>query len=207
MDPTNAGELAITSYLDGDHGWLREICVRTAARGEDASGRHRRPELIPLVYLDPYVVHEPQLVSVLRRVDLGTPVGYVVATADTAAFAAWAERDWWPALRDTYRSGARGLTSYDERLIAHFTSPPARDPAVLADYPAHLHIDLLVEARGQGWGRRLIDDLAGKLRERGIPGVHVEVGAQNTDARAFYAALGFAELDRAGDGITLGRRL
>ena len=62
------------------------------------------------------------------------------------------------------------------------------------DHPAHLHIDLLPELQGQGWGRRLIDTLAGALRERGVSGLHLVASADNTGALAFYARLGFTPL-------------
>ena len=46
---------------------------------------------------------------------------------------------------------------------------PVAEPYA-AEYPAHLHIDLLPELQGQGWGRRLIDTLVAALRERGVRG-------------------------------------
>ena len=66
--------------------------------------------------------------------------------------------------------------------------------AELADYPAHLHIDLLPELQGLGFGRRLIDTLRAALAARGVAAVHLGMDAANTGARAFYARLGFHEL-------------
>ena len=66
--------------------------------------------------------------------------------------------------------------------------------AELAEYPAHLHIDLLPELQGQGFGRRLIDTLRAALAARGVPAVHLGMDAANTGARAFYDRLGFHEL-------------
>ncbi len=67
-------------------------------------------------------------------------------------------------------------------------------PAVLEEYPAHLHIDLVPAAQGHGWGRRLIDTLREALAADGVPGVHLGYAVSNTDAAAFYRRLGFREL-------------
>jgi ribosomal protein S18 acetylase RimI-like enzyme len=64
----------------------------------------------------------------------------------------------------------------------------------LAEYPAHLHIDLLPRLQGSGWGRRLVDTLIAELTGRGIRGLHLSLDPENTGARAFYDRLGFAEL-------------
>jgi ribosomal protein S18 acetylase RimI-like enzyme len=40
-------------------------------------------------------------------------------------------------------------------------------------YPAHLHINLHPEARGQGLGSKLIDHFAGAMRQNQVPGVHI----------------------------------
>lgn len=62
------------------------------------------------------------------------------------------------------------------------------------DYPAHLHIDLLPQLQGQGWGRRLIEELVGMLRARGVTGLHLVADADNASALAFYDRLGFARV-------------
>ena len=84
-------------------------------------------------------------------------------------------------------------------------------PEPYADYPAHLHIDLVARAQGQGWGRRMMDEVMARLRQRGCPGAHLGVSIQNTPAFGFYRKLGFRELIRVGgdtDGcIYMGKSL
>ncbi|GHS89166.1 hypothetical protein AGMMS50218_14780 [Actinomycetota bacterium] len=94
----------------------------------------------------------------------------------------------------------------DAVLVRRLHHPEEIAPAdVLAQYPAHLHIDLLPRAQGGGLGRRLITALADALRERGVPGVHLGVEARNTGARAFYARIGFtvAHQDEGGALLVL----
>ena len=74
-------------------------------------------------------------------------------------------------------------------------------------YPAHLHIDLLPELQGQGWGRRLVDTLAARLRELGIEGVHLVAGAENAGAVAFYPRVGFTPLGADEGSRAFGMRL
>ena len=69
--------------------------------------------------------------------------------------------------------------------------------------------DLL--ARGLGLGRRMMEQVMDRLRERGSPGAHLGVSVLNTSVLGFYLKLGFHELARVGtetDGcIYLGREL
>ncbi|MGA1835794.1 N-acetyltransferase [Herbiconiux sp. 11R-BC] len=81
-----------------------------------------------------------------------------------------------------------------------------RLPAV-AGHPAHLHVDLLPEAQGQGGGRMLMDALLARLTAAGIPGVHLVVDPRNTGALAFYPRLGFTELARTPTGVIFARPL
>jgi ribosomal protein S18 acetylase RimI-like enzyme len=57
-----------------------------------------------------------------------------------------------------------------------------------------LHIDLLPEVQGQGWGTRLIGTLVAALRERGVTGVHLAASTDNAGAIAFYPRVGFTPL-------------
>ncbi len=64
----------------------------------------------------------------------------------------------------------------------------------LEHYPAHLHIDLLPAAQGQGWGKKLIGRLRSELADVGVPGVFAALDAENATARGFYERIGFTEL-------------
>jgi ribosomal protein S18 acetylase RimI-like enzyme len=179
---------SIRGYRDGDLPRLREICVRTGDAGEDATGRHVSDELLPDVYLSPYVVHDPDWCWVVAD-DEDRPVGYLVAAPDTRAFVHWWRESWRPGFVRRWGAEADGP---DAELIARGLHPERMIPDGIVDaYPAHLHIDLLVSARGGGIGRRLIESLLERLRDRGVPGVHLGVDPRNTSARVFYDRLGF----------------
>ncbi len=82
----------------------------------------------------------------------------------------------------------RGTFDMGRALVAGRVSPTTfHDPR----WPAHLHIDLLPEARAAGFGRELVTTWLDRLRSEGIPGCHLETWAENDGAIAFFEAMGF----------------
>lgn len=167
---------------------LYRICRLTGEAGGDATALYRDPDLLGHYYAAPYAVLEPELCFVLTAD--GEPCGYILGTGNSAAFRASTERDWFPALRARLPRPADTDTSPEAALLRliHAGYSPHPD---LADYPAHLHIDLLPLAQRQGFGRRLIERFLEALRNAGVPAVHLGVSERNAGAIAFYERLGF----------------
>ena len=181
----------IRPYRPSDRDDVYEICVRTGASGRDATGLYSSDDLLPDIFAGPYVTYQPELAFV---VDTGErAAGYVIGVSDTLAYVDWYEENWLPAFAARYPLD--GAPSDDERQVIGFGLDPrgAIVPEV-ADYPAHLHIDLLPELQGQGFGRALIRRMLAELRLRGVPGVYLTMSATNGSARAFYDRLGFTDL-------------
>ncbi len=197
--------MRIRPFEPGDLDRLHEICLRTAASGEDASDQVVDPRLFGEIYAAPYAILEPEHAFVVDD-GSGTAAGYVLGVLDTRAFEARTEAEWWPMLRDRHPVGS-GEADMDELLIALIHHRHLAEDDIVASHPSHLHIDLLPEAQGGGWGRALMERLHGALRAEGSPGVHLGVSARNDHAIGFYRHLGYEEL--AADGITstLGLRL
>jgi ribosomal protein S18 acetylase RimI-like enzyme len=185
---------------------MYRVCLLTGDAGTDATAVYRDPDLLGHVYAAPYPVADPTLTWVVTDDD-GAVVGYVVGTADSQAFARWQEAHWWPALRERLplRPAQDGTRDHELLHTVHHGGEYAA--AVTDRYPAHLHIDLLPRAQGQGLGRVLITTLADALRDRGVPGLHLGVAAENTGAIAFYERVGFRTLDTHPWGRTLGMDL
>jgi ribosomal protein S18 acetylase RimI-like enzyme len=180
------------------------ICLRTGADGADATDRYRDPELLGHLYLGAYLSLAPEFAFILAD-ENDQPVGYTVGVPDTLAFERRCELHWWPRLRDRYPIGSGDDADAD--LIRQLHAPYRTDVALATRYPAHLHIDLLPQAQGQGHGRRLMDRLLGALAAAGAAGVHLGVSAANTGAVAFYQRLGFTEYRRHHGAITFARDL
>ena len=182
----------IRPYRPGDEPALAEICLRTADAGADATGVLDDDAIWAHIWVLPYVERHPDLAFVVESAD-GTPVGYVVGTPDTDAFEKWFRSDWWPRHAHRWPKPDREVTRQDGTLLYAY-GRGEKSETYAAEFPAHLHIDLLPQAQGQGAGRRLIDALVAALRERGVRGLHLVASAENTGAMAFYTRLGFAPL-------------
>ncbi|MGX6606358.1 GNAT family N-acetyltransferase [Micromonosporaceae bacterium Da 78-11] len=191
----------IRPYRSGDLDAVYDICVRTAEAGADGRGRYSSDRLVGDIFAAPYVTLEPELAHVLDD-GTGLAVGYVLGTADTARFVRRYRAEWLPAVDSRYGNDPR-----DQAMLSLHHDPERMLVPELADYPAHLHIDLLPEAQGKGFGRGLMTAFLRDLRAAGVARVHLGMVPTNTAARAFYDRLGFTELvvPEAGNVTYLGR--
>lgn len=89
----------------------------------------------------------------------------------------------------------RGVRAYFE---------PGLQKKYAKKYPAHLHIDLLPEAQGQGAGTALMDALKAHLRAKNVQGVFLCVGKDNKKALRFYKKQGFQVLNIVGGAVLMG---
>ncbi|MFF2371079.1 GNAT family N-acetyltransferase [Agromyces sp. NPDC058110] len=187
----------IRSYRPSDRDDVARICTLTAAGGGDATGVYSDDILMPEVFALPYVTYEPDLAFVVDDGE-GRAVGYIIGVADTAAFVDWWNREWTPGFVERHPEPGpptgRDPKFTEQQLLDAGRKPERMLIAGLDAYPAHLHIDLLPELQGQGFGRRLIDTLRDALAERGVAGLHLSMDPGNVSARAFYDRLGFVEL-------------
>ena len=198
-------EPRVRPYRPTDLERLYEICLRTGAAGQDASELVVDPRLFGELYAAPYGVLEPEHALVVDD-GTGRAVGYAVGALDTRSFEARCDEVWWPARRARHPIGSGG-SELDDLLIGLLHHPPRGRDEVVATHPSHLHIDLLDEAQGAGWGRALMSELQERLRAGGSSGVHLGVSARNQRALGFYAHLGYTELHADGMGHTLGLAL
>lgn len=190
-------------FRSGDEPDLADICLRTADVGADGTGILDDDDIWAAVFALPYVARHPDLAFVVETDD-GRAAGYVVATDDTDAFEAWFRAAWWPRFAHRWpRPEGESVTRQDAVLAYAYGRRPGAEPFAEV-YPAHLHIDLLPEVQGQGWGRRLIGALTDTLRDAGVPGVHLVAAGTNAGAIAFYERLGFTRLDAPADVAAFG---
>ncbi|MFB9894460.1 GNAT family N-acetyltransferase [Planobispora takensis] len=195
----------VRPYRPDDRADLYDICVRTAHEGGDS--RHIYPDLdlMPGIFAAPYAELEPDLTFVLD--DGERAVGYVLGTADTAAFVGNYRREWLPRMRERFPAPDGPPVSPSESMIDLMYRPERMIVPELADYPAHLHIDLLPAYQRRGHGRELMLTFLDALHRKGVAAVHLGMVTANTAARAFYDRLGFHEIEvpDAGPLTYLGR--
>lgn len=193
---------SIRPYRPSDRASLFEVCVRTADAGEDATGVFSDDELWGLLFAVPYVERHPDLAWVVQTDDERV-IGYIVATDDTDAFEAWFRDEWWPQFADRFPAVEEPETR-EEKMLAYAYGRRPGAQSNTAEYPAHLHIDLLPETQGQGLGRELMRTLFDELTRRGVKGLHLGMDPANTGAAAFYERLGMTPLPSAPGGQSYG---
>jgi ribosomal protein S18 acetylase RimI-like enzyme len=181
----------IRAFRRDDLDDLYRICLATAAN----AAAYRDSRLVGHVYAAPYAILCPRSVLVIE--DAEGVGGYILGAVDTRNFEARLEAEWWPGLRKAYSDPSdvpRGERNPDQRMIRRIHHPLTTPSEIVADYPSHLHINLLPRLRGRGFGRRLMAEWLGRIREMGSRGAHLAVGATNLRAIRFYRACGFREL-------------
>lgn len=182
----------IRPFRAGDEPELSRVCVLTADDGADGTGVLSDDEIWGEIFVIPYVVRHPDLAFVVETDD-GRVAGYVVCAPDTSQFEDWFATEWWPRFAQRWPKPDIERTRQDGTLLYAYSRRAGAEP--YADtYPAHLHIDLLPEVQGQGWGRRLIETVMTELRARGVSGLHLVASDTNAGAIAFYPRVGFAAL-------------
>lgn len=195
----------IRPYHSSDLPALYRICVQTSNYGDDASADYSDPDILGHIYAGPYGIYEPGMCFTLTA--NGAPAGYMLGARDTLAFNERLEAEWFPVLRNRYPMPPIEDESPQAGTIRTIHRGLYCDPQVAADYPAHLHIDLLPVARSRGLGRSLMNTFLANLRDLKISGVHLGVGAGNERGIAFYRRCGFQELQVHQWGILFGMRL
>jgi ribosomal protein S18 acetylase RimI-like enzyme len=184
-------EVRIRSYRATDRAAVRAIAFATGYMGEPVDWLWGDRESFADVITKYYTDREPE--SLLVGENDGTVVGYLSGCVESSAAAGSAGRE----IGRLVRRGVflrPGLASFFWRSVLDLARDRAVREDVLCDprFPAHLHVDLLPEGRGKGLGQRLVEAWLARLRERGVPGVHLGTFAENANALGFFARCGFA---------------
>jgi ribosomal protein S18 acetylase RimI-like enzyme len=193
----------VRPYRHGDDDdAMYEICLKTGPGGEEAFTDRR---LLGELFVGPYIAFDPEFAFVVE--DNEGVSGYTIAARDTRAFERRCEAEWWPPLRKRYPLGTFPENSAEARFVRMIHEPHTQADEIVAAYPSHLHIDLLPRTQGRGYGGILMRRLLDALRTAGSPGVHLGVGAGNTNAIGFYQHLGFTTLSQSETGRAMGKKI
>ncbi len=185
--------MSVRPYEARDRAAVRRVCFLTGYMGEPADWFWPDAESFADAFSAWYTDREPQNCFV-AELD-GRVVGYLLGCAQTSAKRGLVRY----GLRHAFRPQAvlrRGVPCFLARVLADLAwDRGAQDgPFLDARWPAHLHINLLPEARGRGLGHALIAAWLERLQGLECPGVHLRTLAENTQAMAFFEREGFARL-------------
>lgn len=177
------------------------VCLKTGDFGKDGEPYYRDdPDALGRIFVGPYLAYEPGLSLILE--DAQGICGYAFGAFDSRRFYERYDKEWRPKLCAQFPMPQGDPSQWTRAQMVHswYHHPDYTMPEPYAEYPSHLHIDLLERAQGRGFGRRMMEMVMDKLRERGSLGAHLGVSRMNTPAFGFYQRLGFKELLRVGEG-------
>ncbi|MDR2998448.1 MAG: GNAT family N-acetyltransferase [Microbacterium sp.] len=183
----------IRPYRPADRDGLYDVCVKTADSGSDATGILSDDRLWGDIWAVPYAERHPDLCWVVESDD-SRVIGYIVATDDTLSFERWFHDVWWPTRVGEYPVPPVPGHERQTWVMSYAAARGGDEEPNAAEYPAHLHIDLLPETQGMGLGRRLTELLFAELADRGVAGLHLGMNPDNVGAGKFYERLGMQVL-------------
>lgn len=183
----------IRPYQPKDAENVRHICIVTGPRRALQPGPAQT--MLLATYADYYMEREPQNCFVAAD-EQDEAVGYIICAEEY-----WGYRE--AFLRD-YAPRTRGLGPV---LRTECLGAAVLPRLFERNYPAHLHINLLPGYQRMGLGHQLMDTLTAHLREKGISGVMLGVGADNVKGRSFYQKYGFHRLLRIPGCVVMGYSL
>ncbi|WP_233493114.1 MULTISPECIES: GNAT family N-acetyltransferase [unclassified Meiothermus] len=166
---------------------LGQIAYATGFFGDSAAVYFPSPPLFRDLWIKPYLngVGACNFVAELE----GEIVGYIVGAPDERAYQRYFLRSAWEILRKILSGGYPGLLKSALYLLRAARYGSRQAP--IERYPAHLHINLLPQARGLGAGQKLLEAHLDCLRARGIAGVQLSTTQENQAALGLYRKLGF----------------
>ena len=189
-------DFSIRPYRTEDREILYRIAADTAFLGEPVEALLEDRRLFCDAFYRYYVDFEPEHIWV--ECAGSQVVGFLAGCLDTKArnrIVALRLLPWtvWRILDGKYYFGSR-TRRYALELACEALSGkvPRTD---LRTFPAHFHVNIAPEWRGQGLGRSLLTTYLVFLRRAGLPGVHLETTSRNVAACRLYESLGFRLLD------------
>ena len=177
-------EVTIRPYEPKDRAAVRQICCDTADGGE------------PVERIFP----DREVFADLITRYYGKVVGYLTGCLDTRRFLRL--MGWWYGPLIFLKAIGRGTLWHPQIVkllsanLGGWLRGGFRRGVSLHEYPAHLHINLQKDARGQRVGPRLIQRFVEQVTAAGLHGIHAGVSADNQQGCRFFEAAGFTPLAR-----------
>ena len=184
------------------------VCVETGDNGRGATHLYPDdPHALGRIFVGPYLALEPDLAFVLED-DQGV-CGYLLGALDSHRFLDAYITKWLPPIQAAHPEPTGDPKQWTPAQKVHYEyyHPDMFLPEPYAQYPSHLHIDLLPRAQGRRLGGDMMRALMDALAAKGSPGVHLGLGEDNARAEKFYRKLGFTELARNKGVLYLGHKL
>jgi ribosomal protein S18 acetylase RimI-like enzyme len=193
-------DITIRNYQPSDEAAVQEITFRTGFKGSDLTGRNYFDDkrLFFVIFIYYYTRYEPEHFFVAVDTKDDTVLGFIGGTTDTAA----QERGFQKKMPWRIASRALLITSWRYprtfktvmsmmRMMGDIQENEDKRSILRAEYPAHLHINLLPDYQSMGLGTRMMERFEEHLIGQGVKGVHLQTTSHNRKAIPFYKKMGF----------------
>lgn len=199
-------QITIRNYQPADESAIVDITFKTGFMGEDLTGRGYCDDsrLWYMIFIGYYARYEPEHFFVAVNSDSEKVVGFICGTPDTLRQEAKFKKQMVPRivfrlLRITsWRYPHSFKTVLGMMRWVSSDTDNAKNNPIIAQYPAHLHINLLPNSQSKGLGTRLIQQFKEHMRDLGVKGVHLGTSNKNKKAVPFYHKMGFSILEESG---------
>jgi ribosomal protein S18 acetylase RimI-like enzyme len=196
---TDGRTILIRNFRRQDEAAIEEITFRTGFQGEDLAGRRFFDDkrLFFLIFIYYYTRHEPQHCFVAVDSADDAVVGFICGTPDTAAQEVRFMKTtaWHIPLRaffcTIWRYPRTFLTFLRLVNMARYLDRGQSAEQLEADYPAHLHMNVLPGYQGQGIGTQLMQRFERHMLALDVKGIHLQTSNHNRKALPFYEKMGF----------------
>ncbi len=172
--------MTIRPYEEKDKDNVRFICLNSDG---PCKAPKRWQNFILTTYCDYFIEKEGENCFVAAD-ENDKAIGYILCTENYDKFKEVFLKEYLPRIKKyefKYRKSAIKSTKIQEEYKA--------------DFPAHLHIDILPGYQRMGLGHKLTNALCKKLKAKGVTGVCLTVWKENKKGRSFYEKYGFTLLE------------
>ncbi|MCK5635102.1 MAG: GNAT family N-acetyltransferase [Anaerolineales bacterium] len=188
--------ILIRPYVERDRSTVRRIANATSDRGEQNQPIFSNADLLADVLTRYYTDFEPQSLWVAEC--SGSVVGYLSGCMDPGRYKMIVFFRMVPAaIFHTISSGAlwhRETWRLVGALMRTLSQGDYARDVSEEEYPAHLHINILGDFRGQQIGKKLMERFLLQAQIAGVHGVHAGVRENNVSAIRFFEHMGFLEV-------------
>ena len=201
---------SIRPYQPADEDAVENITYRTGFKGQGLDGRDyfNDKRLFFMIFIAYYAHYEPEHFFVAVDEASQEVVGFICGTTNTSRqekrFAI--NMYWRIALRALLYTSWRNPKTFKTLLGLGKVLPDMREEPetpidIPAEYPAHLHINVLPDYHHMGIGTQMISHFEDHLKCLGIKGVHLGTTSRNHKAVPFYKKQGYAIVKEASTSI------
>jgi GNAT superfamily N-acetyltransferase len=186
--------MTIRQYKHSDRVRIREIACNTADRGEPVENFFRDREFIADLLMNYYTDYEPS--STFVKEEANRITGYITGCLDTSKYKNTMALKIFPSAlsRALFRKSFWNKQTYLLllSLLKTWQNDGLNRDIPLDIYPAHLHINIDKNYRGQHTGQALIQNFLQYIKNLGIKGVHLSASGDNQTGRLFFEKMGFS---------------